>query len=434
MTTSSNGRDSANVAKQLPRLCVWLIDALCYTPWYTAELSRALRNTGVNLKLICTPHLKEPAFFSQQDITLDPACEQVSRWFRKTPSIIRRAARNADVWRTMQRLIRELNAGDQAKPDIIHLQQTPLLNRGICLDFKLLEAAKKAGVPVLHTVHNVLPHDSGDHLRNIYGQLYNGVDHLICHDITAAHRLNEEFSVPLKKISVIGHGPLFAPAHAPKEWEIHNARRLLNLPENASIVLWQGIHAPYKGVDVLLEAWKLALAQGLQDVVPSPLLLIAGSGPKDFEATIRLAAQHLGGTVRADLRYIETRELPLYYTAADILAYPYRAITTSGALLTGLTYAKPIIASRLPAFEGYLDDRENAILVEPGNAEQLGMAILCLLKSHAAANIGNVGSEAACYLQLKSAALKNTSRYISWGQIGNDTVAVYQRCVASSRR
>jgi glycosyltransferase involved in cell wall biosynthesis len=430
MSTLSVVGDATNVIEQPPPLRVWLIDALCYTPWYTAELSRALRNTGVDLKLICTPHLKEPAFFSEQGIAAAPECTQISKWFRKAPPPIRRVARNADVWRTMQQLIGELKAGKQAKPDIIHLQQTPLLNRNIDLDFKLLEAANKADVAVLHTVHNVLPHDSGDHLRNVYGRLYNDVDHLICHDMAAAHRLSEEFSVPPKKISVIGHGPLFAPAHAPTEQEIRNARRQLKLPEDASIVLWQGIHAPYKGVDVLLEAWKLALAQGLQNVTPAPLLLIAGSGPKDFETTFRLAAQQIGPTVRADLRYIETSELPLYYTAADILTYPYRSITTSGALLTGLSYAKPIIASRLPAFEGHLEDGENALLVEPDNAEQLGTAILSLLKSHAATNRGSAESRANCYSQMKSAALRNTSRYISWGQIGSNTVAVYQRCVA----
>jgi hypothetical protein len=58
------------------------------------------------------------------------------------------------------------------------------------------------------------------------------------------------------------------------------------------------------------------------------------------------------------------------------------------------------------------------------------MAILDLLKSHAAANIGNAGSRVDGYSQMKSAALKNTSRYISWGEIGSDTIAVYQRCVA----
>ena len=37
-------------------------------------------------------------------------------------------------------------------------------------------------------------------------------------------------------------------------------------------------------------------------------------------------------------RFISTEELVALYRAADVVVYPYRAITTSGALATGLAF------------------------------------------------------------------------------------------------
>lgn len=71
--------------------------------------------------------------------------------------------------------------------------------------------------------------------------------------------------------------------------------------------------------------------------------------------------------VELHFRFITTEELVALYRAADIVVYPYRAITTSGALATGLALGKTIVASDLPVFREALKDGENARLV---NVEQ----------------------------------------------------------------
>src|SRR6185312_5017173 len=57
------------------------------------------------------------------------------------------------------------------------------------------------------------------------------------------------------------------------------------------------------------------------------------------------------------------------------VVYPYRAITTSGALATGLALGKAIVASDLPVFRELLTSRENALLVDSQNPDALGEAI-----------------------------------------------------------
>jgi len=82
-------------------------------------------------------------------------------------------------------------------------------------------------------------------------------------------------------------------------------------------------------------------------------------------------------------RFISTEELVALYRAASIVVYPYRAITTSGALATGLALGKAIVASDLPVFRELLTNRENAFLVDPEDSAELTGALIKLLQDGA---------------------------------------------------
>ena len=88
-----------------------------------------------------------------------------------------------------------------------------------------------------------------------------------------------------------------------------------------------------------------------------------------------MRALNLGRSVRLDLRFVSVAELQDYHAAADVLVYPYREVTTSGALMTGVGYGKAILASRLPAFEELLRHDRNALLAEYGDVRQWGLQL-----------------------------------------------------------
>ena len=73
---------------------------------------------------------------------------------------------------------------------------------------------------------------------------------------------------------------------------------------------------------------------------------------------------------------IEAEELVALYRASNVVVYPYRAITTSGALATGLALGKAIVASDLPVFRELLTNGENAFLVDPQNPDELAAALV----------------------------------------------------------
>jgi glycosyltransferase involved in cell wall biosynthesis len=137
-----------------------------------------------------------------------------------------------------------------------------------------------------------------------------------------------------------------------------------------------------------LNAWQHV--EGRSDNV---CLLIVGTGSPELAERIREQIRHLKlKRVKLHLRFISAEELVALYRAADVVVYPYRAITTSGALATGLALGKTIVASNLPVFRELLTDRENALLVDPENSTELAAALteLCenfSLRHQLAANI-----------------------------------------------
>jgi glycosyltransferase involved in cell wall biosynthesis len=248
-----------------------------------------------------------------------------------------------------------------------------------------VEFCRKRGSKIVLTVHDLLPHDTGEAHKQAFRDLYRMVDGLICHSDNIRMRLGEEFAVPEEKVAVIPHGPFFYDLPATNS---EQTLRSFNLEPGKLLVLWQGIIFPYKGIDLLLNAWQQVEANN-----DDAFLLIVGTGAPEFAEQIREQISRLDlNRVQLHLRFISTEELVALYRAADIVVYPYRAITTSGALATGLALGKTIVASNLPVFRELLTDRQNALLVDPNNSAELAAALANLssdspLRSQLAANV-----------------------------------------------
>ena len=97
-----------------------------------------------------------------------------------------------------------------------------------------------------------------------------------------------------------------------------------------------------------------------------------------------------------------------------MVVYPYRAITTSGALATGVALGKAVVASDLPVFRELLTDGVDALLVPPGDAEALAEGILRVLSNH------------ALRARLETAMQQKDFGAESWKRIAKQTRDVYQ--------
>ncbi|HSB63249.1 MAG TPA: glycosyltransferase [Thermoanaerobaculia bacterium] len=144
------------------------------------------------------------------------------------------------------------------------------------------------------------------------------------------------------------------------------ARAHLGLPPDAPVFLFSGLLRPYKGWDLLLDAFA-----ALRKEVPSALLVLAG---EPWGKARRLEAWAPAG-VRLELRYLSERERGLWFAAADAVVCPYRHATGSGIAADALAYGRPVIGTAVEGLSDIVEDGHSGLLVPPGDAPALALAM-----------------------------------------------------------
>ncbi len=379
-----------------------MMDLWATVPYYTAYLSKALLADGVDVQVGSITYYLHTDCFSGRGIQVEPGLLDVVGRF-ELPKLPRSILKLGEAMLNLMALVVRFGI---SPPDVIHVQYLPMLRWKLPLDFWFLAYCRWRGARIVLTVHDLMPHDTAERYKATFLELYQRVDAIICHSDHIKRRLGEEFAVSAEKIAVIPHGPFFY------DLEDRGSAETLaefDLREDEPMVLWQGIIFPYKGIDLLLEAWQMVEASGSR-----ARLLVVGTGAPELLAQIREQVEQLDlQRVGLHFRFISTEELVALYRAADVVVYPYRAITTSGALATGLALGKCIVASDLPVFREILTDGESALLTAAGDPAALGRALMEATQ--------DVGLRGRMSQQVKEMKFGDNS----WLTIAEKTAAIY---------
>lgn len=201
-------------------------------------------------------------------------------------------------------------------------------------------------LPVVVTAHNALPHDCDDQAVIAYWrQVYLAADAVICHSTQTQGALAEAFGEPLAgRTRVIPHGvgvPRWLPSQLPDK---PLARRMLGLGSNP-YVLFFGAIRPYKGLDLLVEAWPL-----VKERIPDAILLVAGSGATWDQIQPRIHELGLDRSVEARIGWVPEEDIPAYMSSCDLAVLPYRHIDGSGIAAACAYYRLPMVLSDIPGF------------------------------------------------------------------------------------
>ena len=109
------------------------------------------------------------------------------------------------------------------------------------------------------------------------------------------------------------------------------------------VILFFGLLRLYKGVEVLLQAFR---------DVPGAELWVVGN-PRMPSAPLRELAATSAGTVRFVPRFVDEAEIPAIFRRADVVALPYLDGEHSGVLYTALAFGSAIVASEVGGFPSW---------------------------------------------------------------------------------
>lgn len=147
----------------------------------------------------------------------------------------------------------------------------------------------------------------------------------------------------------------------------------LGLDENKRYILFFGFIRNYKGLDILLEAMSL-LPESLKDVN----LLVAGEYYEDSAPYDEIIAQkQLENRIELHTKFIPNDEVRLYFSAADIVAQPYRNATQSGVSQVAYHFENPMIITNVGGLSELVPHGEAGWVCEP-TEESLAAAIVSM--------------------------------------------------------
>ena len=260
------------------------------------------------------------------------------------------------------------------QPDVVHLTGPHLWNPW------LLRSLHLAGIPTIHTLHDLHPHFGAIYGRLLY--LWNGwvrrwAGHLLVHG--ECHR-RELIAQGLDPARVTGTPlTLLFVSHAREQ----ALRQTLSPIDYEPWALLAGRLVAYKGLDVLVEAiWQLE-----KDAAGYPLAVAAGPG------SLRGLARGIlppGLEVRNHL--IQDDEAVDLFARCGLVVLPYIEASQSALVAAAYFFEKPVIVTRVGALPEYVVHGQTGWIIPPGDPHALAGVLRAALPDPAClARLGRAG-------------------------------------------
>ena len=166
---------------------------------------------------------------------------------------------------------------------------------------------------------------------------------------------------PDARYTVIQH-PLYSHFGAKKDRG--QAEHKLGLKPGKKNILFFGLIRKYKGLDILLEAFR-KLPDDYQ-------LIIAGEPYGSFEPYQEIIDSLPGkDRIFKELKYIKDSEVSDYFSASDLAVLPYRSATQSGISSVSYHFEVPMVVTDVGGLKETIGDRGTGLVAEEGTPEAI---------------------------------------------------------------
>ncbi len=233
-------------------------------------------------------------------------------------------------------------------------------------------ASLQRHVPIVSTVHDVVPHHSRVHdviEQRLLRSQYRHAGTILVHHDSVRRRLLAEFPIDPTRVEMI---PL--PISEISRPDSTSGRA----PDRPPTVLFFGTFRRNKGVDVLLQA--IAELTGEIDA----RFVFAGRGFADVEQLVRDAATR-DARIVTEIGFATADRKHELYASADLIALPYTAFASQSAVLQdAYAHGLPLVVSDVGALGETVREDKTGWVVTPGDAAELGATLLDALRDPAA--------------------------------------------------
>ena len=279
-------------------------------------------------------------------------------------------------WKLLDYYAKLIRYAARCKPKVLHIlwnNKVEILDRSI-----LMLYYKAIGKKIALTAHNVnqARRDAKDSwLNRVTLKIqYQLCDHIFVHTEKMKEELCQDFDVVEKAVTVIRH-PV-NDAFPDTELTPTEAKRRLGLKDDEKAILFFGRIRPYKGIEYLLDAFRLLPA----DEQAKYRLIVAGEpkkGSEDYLRQIRESVQRdfKEGQVILRIEFLPDEEMEVYLKGADVLVLPYKEIFQSGVLFLAYSFGLPVVATDVGSFREEIVEGSTGFLCQPGDPADLAKAI-----------------------------------------------------------
>ncbi len=338
----------------------------CQDRPYAFGLAMALVSKGVNLDIIGSDEIDSAELHTTSNLHF-----LNFRGSQRTPANF--AEKLAKLLVYYAKLIRY---AARSQPKILHIlwnNKFEFFDRTI-----LMQYYKVLGKRIALTAHNVnqARRDAKDSwLNRVTLRIqYQLCDHIFVHTRKMKEELCQDFGVAEKAVTVIRH-PV-NDAFPDTELTPAEAKRRLGLRDNEKAILFFGRIRPYKGIEYLLDAFRLLLA----DEKANYRLIVAGEPKKGSEEYLHEIQQSVKrdfsqGQVILKIQFIPDEEMEVYLKGGDVLVLPYKEIFQSGVLFLAYSFGLPVVATDVGSFREEIVEGSTGFLCQPGDPAELARAL-----------------------------------------------------------
>lgn len=236
---------------------------------------------------------------------------------------------------------------------------------------RIARMVRKSGIKVLAITDNVIPHEKriGDAAFAKY--FIKSCDGFVTMSKAVMKDL-ENFTTTKHKKYLLH--PLYTSFG--EKLNKSDARKVLGIKEDVNLVLFFGLIRKYKGLDMLLDAFN-ELKEN-----PNIILLIAGEFYEDKQPYLDLIEKYqIQNQVILHAKFIANEDVKLYFSAADLVALPYRTATQSGVTQVSFHFEVPTLVTNVGGLGEIIPHQKAGYVVEP-NGKAIAESIKDYFTNH----------------------------------------------------